>query len=225
MSRAWVDPGGWAALVEGGMRGVLRVLGCCAVLAGCYGAPEPEAEVIPLPTDLSQTVPPMAFFITCGSTDDLEKYPVAISRAFLADGRYAIYSSYKVTDVVDGELDQIARAYKNFDNRPNSNFFVQGLNNGCTGVFAASEINVRRMSEAIVPNVMIGPDTLWTLTPAVNDAIATIIQDPVRKARLLESGVLLEVVVNTAPRRYDTPYILIFDGEVYAKRVYDLKQI
>ncbi len=97
MSRAWVDPGGREGLAKGGMRGVLRVLGCCAVLAGCYGAPEPEAEVIPLPTDLSQTVPPMAFFITCGSTDDLEKYPVAISRAFLADGKYAIYSFYKGT--------------------------------------------------------------------------------------------------------------------------------
>jgi hypothetical protein len=132
------------------MQKVVRVLACCLVLAGCAGA---EAEVAMKAVDLSKPVPPHIFFVTCGPLDGITMYPVPLPGKYTVEGKYRLSSSMSDLSVVDRSqtspsndriIVSIPEERSNRDNGVNANFFVLGLANDCTGVFAASEITLMR---------------------------------------------------------------------------------
>lgn len=72
------------------MQKAVRVLACCAVLAGCAGA---EAEVAMKAVDFSKPVPPRIFFVECGPLEGITMYPVPLPGKYTVEGKYRLSSS------------------------------------------------------------------------------------------------------------------------------------
>ncbi|MFN7597810.1 MAG: hypothetical protein ACK5PT_13875, partial [Cereibacter sp.] len=127
------------------MRRVVRVLACCLVLAGCA---EAEPEVSAATVDFSKPVPPYTFFVTCGPLEGITMYPVPLAGKYTVEGKYRLSSSVSDLSVMDysveypGDDRTIVEIPNDLDSGVNANFFVHGLANGCTGVFAATRVDI-----------------------------------------------------------------------------------
>ena len=145
MSRAGVDPGGWAALVEGGMRRVLGLLACCLVLAGCTEAEQEfSGEIAAASLDLTQPVPGGTVYIKCGPIEGVELYPLNLGPSFWFRGGYEISTTNR--EIVRESYYMTGQAFLNFEKSrslPNTNFFISGLKDGCTAVFSAVAMRIK----------------------------------------------------------------------------------
>jgi hypothetical protein len=185
------------------MRGVLRVLGCCAVLAGCA---EAEAEVATKAVDLSKPVPPYTFFVTCGPLDGITMYPVPLPGKYTVEGKYRLSSSRNDLSVADYAENKMAiwgiddpvsdeRVIVNIPNSLNdreagtsTNFFLLGFANGCAGVFAADIVDLMRADR---------PVGQWehhlTHSPTSDDLFASSENEPANKLALGRNALCIRV--------------------------------
>jgi hypothetical protein len=203
------------------MQKVVRVLACCAVLAGCAGA---EAEVAMKAVDFSKPVPPYTFFVTCSPLEGITMYPLPLPGKYTVEGKYRLSSSVSdlsirdlslldsrddriVVKIPDDRIDRI--------NAVNANFFIHGLANGCTGVFSAEEVVVMRTERrrGITSELSLG------FAQNVDEAFRVFDTDPASKANLDQNGLFLEISARTGPREVTSESIFFLDGEVYASAV------
>ncbi|MCA3441370.1 MAG: hypothetical protein IOC92_06405 [Rhodobacter sp.] len=203
------------------MKKVVRVLACCAVLAGCAGA---EAEVAMKAVDFSKPVPPRIYFVECGPLEGITMYPVPLPGKYTVEGKYRLSSSVSdlsirdlslldsrddriVVKIPDDRIDRI--------NAVNANFFIHGLANGCTGVFSAEEVVVMRTERrrGITSELSLG------FAQNVDEAFRVFDTDPASKANLDQNGLFLEISARTGPREVTSESIFFLDGEVYAPAV------
>jgi hypothetical protein len=145
VSRAGVDPGGWAASAEGGMRRVLGLLACCLVLAGCYEAEQEfTGEIEAAALDLTQPVPGGTVYITCGPIEGVELYPLDLDPFLTIRGGYEISTMNRaIVPQGNGMAPQAFLNYEDARRLPNTNFFISGLKDGCTAVFSAVGLFIR----------------------------------------------------------------------------------
>ena len=203
------------------MKKVVRVLACCAVLAGCAGA---EAEVAMKAVDFSKPVPPYTFFVTCGPLDGITMYPVPLPGRYTVEGKYRLSSSVSDLSVQDylkiipGDNRIIVRIPEDRSNRNNSvnaNFFVHGLANDCTGVFAASEVTLMRTERML--------KSIWeyglTHSPVVDDAYQAFDRDPRTSLDVHRNAVFIDVLAWKEPKVRGVASFMVFNGQAYASTI------
>ncbi len=129
------------------MRSSIKLLLCCLFLAGCA---EAEAEVAMKAVDFSKPVPPHTFFVECGPLEGITMYPVSLPGKYTVEGTYRLSSSRNDLSTIDlsetdpGNNRMVIMTPDDRDIGVNANFFVHGLANGCTGVFAAKRVDLMR---------------------------------------------------------------------------------
>jgi len=177
---AWVDPGGWAALVEGGMRRVLGLLACCLALAGCYEAEQEfTREIEAAALDLTQPVPGGTVYVKCEPIEGVELYALDLGPFLPVRGGYEIFTTNSaIVPQGNGAFGQAFLELANFGGLPNTNFFISGLKGGCTAIFSSNDTLVRSggfvvdnaFSRQVVPGSGANPIG-FSSSPRVDDEI------------------------------------------------------
>jgi hypothetical protein len=203
------------------MRKVLRVLACCAVLAGCADA---EAEVAMKAVDFSKPVPPHTFFLKCGPMEGITMYPVPLAGKYTVEGKYRLSSSMSDLSVQDylkiipGDnrvIVSIPEDRSNRDSSVNANFFVHGLANGCTGVFAAFEVTLMR-TERMMRSTW---DYGLTHSSVVDDAYLALDSDPRTSADVNTSALFINTTAWNPTKSAGVNSFMLFNAEVYGDLV------
>ena len=212
------------------MRKVLRVLACCGVLAGCA---EAEAEVAMKAVDLSKPVPPYTFFVKCGPLDGITMYPVPLAKKYTVEGRYSLSSSrndLSVADYSDNKMtiwgidDPVSdeRVIVNIpesvnDREPgvNASFFLHGLENGCTGVFAANEVVLMRTARALLSTWDFG----MTHSSVVDDAYRALDRNPRTNSAVHSNALFIDVSAAEGPKVVGVTSFMVLNGRVYASTI------
>ncbi|MCA3453044.1 MAG: hypothetical protein IOC92_10095 [Rhodobacter sp.] len=205
------------------MRRVVRVLACCGVLAGCAGA---EAEVAMKAVDFSKPVPPRIFFVECGPLEGITMYPVPLAGKYTVEGKYRLSSSVSDLSVMDysveypGDDRTIVEIPNDLDSGVNANFFVHGLANGCTGVFAATRVYI------ILPERVLATPSEHGITHSsvVDDVYLAFEKDPKTKEDIDRNGLFINVHMYVEPRSDgglvgSVASFLLFEGNAYATNV------
>jgi len=205
------------------MRRVLRVLACCGVLAGCA---EAEPEVSAATVDFSKPVPPRIFFVECGPLEGITMYPVPLAGRYTIQGRYRLSSSVSDLSVADYSveypgIDRVVIAVPDDqDSGVNANFFVQGLANGCTGVFAATRVDILPPEETLSEPSEHG----ITHSSVVDEVYLAFAKDPKTKEALDRNALFINAFMYVEPRSdgglvASATSFLLFEGNAYATRV------
>ncbi|MCA3513337.1 MAG: hypothetical protein INF46_05370 [Rhodobacter sp.] len=205
------------------MQKVVRVLACCAVLAGCAGA---EAEVAMKAVDFSKPVPPRIFFVECGPLEGITMYPVPLPGKYTVEGKYRLSSSVSDLSVVDDSVkypgfDRVVIAIPDDqESGVNANFFVQGLANGCIGVFAATRVDILPPEEILSEPSEHG----ITHSSVVDDVYLAFAKDPKTKDALDRNALFINASMYVEPRSdgglvASVTSFLLFEGNAYATRV------
>ena len=202
---------------------VLSLLVCCLVLAGCA---EAEPEVSAATVDFSKPVPPRIFFVECGPLEGITMYPVPLAGKYTVEGKYRLSSSVSDLSVVDysvqlpGQYRSIVEIPSNRDSGVNANFFVQGLANGCAGIFAATRVDI------ILPERMLATPSEHGIThsSAVDDVYLAFARDPKTKEVLDRNALFINAFMYVEPRSdgglvASATSFLLFEGNAYATRV------
>ena len=212
------------------MRRVLRVLACCAVLAGCADA---EAEVATKAVDLSKPVPPYTFFVKCGPLDGITMYPVPLAKKYTVEGRYSLSSSRNDLSVADYSDNKMViwgidapvsnnrvtvKIPDDLNDREagiNANFFLHGLTNGCTGVFAADELVI----QGTAMKLLFLRDFGMTHSSVVDDAYRALESDPRTSSDVHKNAVFIDVHAWEGPKVVGVTSFMVLNGRVYASTI------
>jgi len=205
------------------MKKVVRVLACCAVLAGCA---EAEAEVAMTTVDFSKPVPPHTFFVECGPLEGITMYPVPLADKYTVRGKYRLSSSVSDLSAMDysveypGEDRTIVEIPDDLDSGVNANFFVHGLANGCTGVFAATRVDI------LLPERVLSTPSEYGITHSrvVDDVYLEFEKDPKTKEELDRNALFINAFMYVEPRSdgglvSSVASFLLFEGNAYATNV------
>jgi hypothetical protein len=204
------------------MRLSIKLLLCCICLAGCA---EAEAEVATKALDFSKPVPPHTFFVTCGPMEGITMYPVPLAGKYTAEGKYRLSSSSNDLTVMDmsklGTGDDRAIITIPDDDRDagfNANFFVDGLANGCTGVFAANRVDIMTTQTMLA--------SAWerglTHSRVVDEAYFAIEKDAVKRLNMERNALFIDIHAMESPRVESANSFMILDGDVVASDVVKL---
>jgi hypothetical protein len=196
---------------------------CCLFLAGCA---EAEAEVAMKALDFSKPVPPRILFVECGPLEGITMYPVPLAGKYTIQGRYQLSSSVSDLSVVDDSVKYpgndrvIISIPKEQDIGVNANFFVHGLGNGCTGIFAATRVDIN------LPEDMLEYPSEHGITHSsvVDDVYLAFAKDPKMKEALDRNGLFIDALMYVEPRSDghlvgSATSFLLFEGNAYATRV------
>jgi hypothetical protein len=205
------------------MRHSIKLLLCCLCLAGCADA---EAEVAMKAVDFSNPVPPHTFFVECGPLEGITMYPVPLVDKYTVRGKYRLSSSMNNLSVMDysveypGEDRTIVEIPDDLDSGVNANFFVHGLANGCTGVFAATRVDI------ILPERVLATPSEHGITHSsvVDDVYLAFEKDPKTKKDLDRNALFINALMYVEPRSdgglVSSPAsFLLFEGNAYATNV------
>jgi hypothetical protein len=205
------------------MSPAIKLLLCCLCLAGCADA---EAEVASKAVDYSRPVPPHTFFVECGPLDGVTMYPVPLAGKYTVEGKYRLSSSVSDLSVQDysvkypGEDRTIVEIPDDLDSGVNANFFVHGLANGCTGVFAATRVDI------LLPERVLSTPSEHGITHSsvVDDVYLEFSKDPKTKEALDRNALFINVHMYVEPRSdgglVSSPAsFLLFEGNAYATNV------
>jgi hypothetical protein len=205
------------------MRPSIKLLLCCLFMAGCA---EAEAEVAMKAVDFSKPVPPRILFVECGPLEGITMYPVPLAGKYTIQGRYQLSSSVSDLSVVDDSVrypgfDRVVIAIPDDqDSGVNANFFVQGLANGCTGVFAATRMDI------LPPEEMLSEPSEHGITHSsvVDDVYLDFSKDPKMKEVLDRNALFINALMYVEPRSDgrlvgSATSFLLFEGNAYATRV------
>ena len=178
------------------MRHSIKLLLGCLCLAGCADA---EAEVASKAVDFSKPVPPHTFFVECGPLEGITMYPVPLAGKYTVEGKYRLSSSMSDLSVQDylkiipGDnrvIVSIPEDRSNRDSSVNANFFVHGLANGCTGVFAAFKVTLMRTERML--------ESRWdyglTHSSVVDDAYLALDSDPRTSADVKKNALFINAI-------------------------------
>ncbi|MCA3508632.1 MAG: hypothetical protein IOD01_15355 [Rhodobacter sp.] len=205
------------------MKKVVRVLACCLVLAGCAGA---EAEVAMKAVDFSKPVPPYTFFVTCGPLEGITMYPLPLQGKYTVEGKYRLSSSRNDLSLIDMSSTATSndRIIINIpDDRNigvNANFFVHGLANGCTGVFAAERVHLMR-TEMMLKSVW---EYGLTHSKVVDAAYMALESDPRTSADVHKNALFIRVVAWERPKVGGITSFMIFSGDAYGDLIVRLEE-
>ena len=205
------------------MRLSIKLLLCCICLAGCA---EAEAEVAMKAVDFSKPVLPHTIFVECGPLEGITMYPVPLAGKYTVEGKYRLSSSVSDLSVVDysvqlpGQYRSIVEIPSNRDSGVNANFFVQGLANGCTGVFAATRVDILPPEETLSEPSEHG----ITHSSVVDDVYLEFAKDPKTKEALDRNALFINALMYVEPRSDgglvgSATSFLLFEGNAYATRV------
>ena len=239
MSRAGVDPGGWAALVEGGMRRVLGLLACCLALAGCYEAEQEfSGEIDAASLDLTQPVPGGTVYITCGPIEGVELYPLDLDPFLPVRGGYEISTpNSAIVPKTNGPFPQAFLNFENSRSLPNTNFFITGLKGGCTAVLSAFEMRIM-LGDLVVDSptaIQIEPGSggrpiEFSNSPRVDDEIWRILGGREGEIEWLDlrnlrrNAIVLSFPYRKAGAEYDSrSSVMILDHVVFADHIMRVK--
>jgi hypothetical protein len=205
------------------MRRVLRVLACCAVLAGCA---EAEAEVAMKAVDFSKPVPPHTFFVECGPLEGINMYPVPLAGKYTVEGTYRLSSSRNDLSTIDlsetdpGNNRMIIMIADDRDIGVNTNFFVHGMANGCTGVFAAKRVDLMRTERML--------EGMWeyglTHSSVVDDAYKAFDRDPSTSADVHKNALFINASGWNPTKSAGINSFMVFRGEVYGHLIVRLDE-
>lgn len=200
------------------MRSSIKLLLCCLFLAGCA---EAEAEVAMKALDFSKPVPPYTFFVTCGPLEGITMYPVSLPGKYTVEGTYRLSSSVSDLSTIDlsetnpGNNRTVIMIPDDRDIGMNANFFVHGLANGCTGVFAAKRVDLMRTERTL--------ESAWeyglTHSSVVDDAYLALDSDPRTSADVNENALFINVSAWNSTGSAGVNSFMVFNGEVYGDLV------
>jgi hypothetical protein len=208
------------------MRRVLRVLACCAVLAGCA---EAEPEVSAATVDFSKPVPPFTFFVECSPLEGITMYPVPLPGKYTVEGTYRLSSSMSDLSVQDylkiipGDnriIVSIPEDRSNRNNAVNANFFMHGLANGCTGVFSANEVVLMGTTRMLRSTWDFG----MTHSSVVDDAYLALDSDPRTSSDVQRNAVFIDISAWEGPKVNGAISFMVLKGEVYADTIVKLDE-
>jgi hypothetical protein len=201
------------------MRSSIKLLLCCLFLAGCA---EAEAEVAMKALDFSKPVPPYTFFVECGPLEGITMYPVSLPGEYTVEGTYRLSSSMSdlsvedYLDIIPGDnriIVSIPDDRSNRSNGVNANFFVLGLANGCTGVFAASEVTLMRTERML--------ESAWeyglTHSSVVDAAYLALDRDPRTSADVNKNALFIDVSAWNSTKSSGVTSFMVFNGEAYGR--------
>jgi hypothetical protein len=196
----------------------MNLLLCCLFLAGCA---EAEAEVAMKALDFSKPVPPYTFFVTCGPLEGITMYPVSLPGKYTVEGTYRLSSSVSDLSTIDlsetnpGNNRTVIMIPDDRDIGMNANFFVHGLANGCTGVFAAKRVDLMRTERTL--------ESAWeyglTHSSVVDDAYLALDSDPRTSADVNENALFINVSAWNSTGSAGVNSFMVFNGEVYGDLV------
>jgi hypothetical protein len=217
------------------MRLSIKLLLCCICLAGCA---EAEAEVAAKAVDFSKPVLPHTIFVECGPLEGITMYPVPLAGKYTVEGKYRLSSSrndLSVTDYSDDKMviwgtgapvsDErvIVKIPDNLNDREagiNANFFLHGLVNGCTGVFAADEVVLMGTARML--------RSAWerglTHSQVVDDAYRAFDSDPRTGTAVHKNAVFMDVHAWEGPRVAGVTSFMVLNGEVYGSEIIRLDE-
>ena len=201
----------------------MKLLLCNLFLAGCA---EAEAEVAMTTVDFSKPVPPHTFFVECGPLEGITMYPVPLAGKYTIQGRYRLSSSVSDLSVTDNSVkypgfDRIVITIPDDqDSGVNANFFVQSLASGCTGVFAATRVDILPPEETLSEPSEHG----ITHSSVVDDVYLEFAKDPKTKEALDRNALFMNAFMYVEPRSdgglvASATSFLLFEGNAYATRV------
>jgi hypothetical protein len=200
------------------MRHSIKLLLCCLCLAGCADA---EAEVASATVDFSKPVPPHTFFVECGPLEGIAMYPVPLAGKYTVEGTYRLSSSRNDLSTIDlsetdpGNNRMVTLIPDDRDIGVNANFFVHGLANGCTGVFAANRVDLmgtERMLEGIREYGL-------THSSVVDDAYQALESDPRTSTDVHKNALFINVSAWNPTKSAGVNSFMVFKGEVYGDLV------
>jgi hypothetical protein len=201
------------------MRHSIELLLCCLCLAGCA---EAEAEVATKAVDFSKPVLPHTFFVTCGPMEGITMYPVPLAGKYTAEGKYRLSSSSNDLTVMDMSKlgpgdDRVVISIPDDDRDAglNANFFVDGLANGCTGVFAANRVDIMKTERMLAS----ASEISLTLSRVVDEAYFAIEKDTVKRLNMERNALFIKVSAMESPRVESANTFMILDGDVVASDV------
>ena len=200
------------------MRHSIKLLLCCLCLAGCA---EAEAEVATEAVDFSKPVTPGPFYVKCGTLEGITMYPVPLPGNYTVEGKYSLSSSRNDLSVQDylrmipGDKRVVVMIPENRDNGVNANFFLHGLADGCTGVFAASEITLMGTEKMLQSTWDYG----LTHSPVVDEVYLAFARDSRTSADVNKNALFIDISAWSGPKTSGAGSFMVFKGEVYADKI------
>jgi hypothetical protein len=196
----------------------------CGLLLAGYDEAEPEGSAATV--DFSKPVPPRIFFVECGPLEGITMYPVPLAGKYTIQGRYRLSSSVSDLSVTDNSVkypgfDRIVITIPDDqDSGVNANFFVQSLASGCTGVFAATRVDILPPEETLSEPSEHG----ITHSSVVDDVYLEFAKDPKTKEALDRNALFMNAFMYVEPRSdgglvASATSFLLFEGNAYATRV------
>ncbi len=172
--------------------------------------------------DFSKPVPPHTLFLECGPLEGITMYPVSLPGEYTVEGTYRLSSSRNdlsvedYLEIIPGDNRIIVRIPDDGSNRNdgvNANFFVHGLANGCTGVFAASEITLMRTERMLKSAWEYG----LTHSSVVDDAYLALDRDPRTSADVNKNALFINASAWNSTESSGVTSFMVFNGEVYGR--------
>jgi hypothetical protein len=196
----------------------------CGLLLAGYDEAEPEGSAATV--DFSKPVPPRIFFVECGPLEGITMYPVPLAGKYTIQGRYRLSSSVSDLSVTDNSVkypgfDRVVITIPDDqDSGVNANFFVQSLASGCTGVFAATRVDILPPEETLSEPSEHG----ITHSSVVDDVYLEFAKDPKTKEALDRNALFMNAFMYVEPRSdgglvASATSFLLFEGNAYATRV------
>ena len=200
------------------MRTSIKLLLCGLLLAGCA---ESELEVSAASVDFSKPVPPHTFYVECGPLEGITMYPVPLAGKYTVEGTYRLSSSRNDLSTIDlsetrpGNNRMIIMIPDDRDIGVNANFFVHGLANGCTGVFAANRVDLMRTERML--------EGMWeyglTHSSVVDDAYKALDSDPRTSADVKNNALFINAIAWNPTKSSEVTSFMVFNGEIYGRLV------
>ena len=153
-------------------------------------------------------------------------YPVPLAGKYTIQGRYRLLSSESDLSVTDNSVkypgfDRVVSTIPDDqDSGVNANFFVQGLASGCTGVFAATRVDILPPEETLSEPSEHG----ITHSSVVDDVYLEFAKDSKTKEALDRNALFMNAFMYVEPRSdgglvASATSFLLFEGNAYATRV------
>ena len=203
------------------MRHSIKLLLCCLFIAGCA---EAEAEVATKALDFSKPVPPPTFFVTCGPMEGITMYPLPLAGKYTIEGKYRLSSSSNDLTVMDmsklrrGDRAIITIPDDDQDAGFNANFFLDGLANGCMGVFAANRVGIMTTERMLAS----ASEISLTHSRVVDEAYFAIEKDTVKRLNMDRNALFINIHASESPRVGGVGTLMILDGNVVASDIVKL---
>lgn len=214
------------------MKSVSVTIACCFGLLACTQARSDQSSVpLELPSDLSKPVPGGVFFLFCNPIDVAGRASVPIDNYLNVEGRYNLEA---LSDTVRVEFydDYSDRAFiettADRHNYKTTNFFLHGLDSGCTGVLSGKTILIRSVKSIVAePYTPFNLDASGELLGDLRYAASYSVNSEIRKHvftethdYLISKSMLLSVTFRADANTHDSDAdFMILDGKVIADRV------